>query len=115
MLEMVLMKADPLLAKYYEEQLVPDELTGLGEKLRQMLIDSERALLDLRGEELMASQPQNRHAIVLRNPYTDPLNYLQAELLHRVRQTSVERSAQQLERALMITIAGIAAGMRNTG
>ena len=115
MLEMVFMKTDPLLAKYYEDQLVPDDLKGLGEKLRQMLIASERALLDLKGDELMASQPQNRHAIVLRNPYTDPLNYLQAELLHRVRQTSVERSAQQLERALMITIAGIAAGMRNTG
>ena len=115
MLEMVFMKTDPLLAKYYEDQLVPDDLKGLGEKLRQMLIASEKALLDLKGDELMASQPQNRQAIVLRNPYTDPLNYLQAELLHRVRQTSVERSAQQLERALMITIAGIAAGMRNTG
>ena len=115
MLEMVFMKTDPLLAKYYEDQLVPDELRHLGEKLRQMLMASERALLDLKGDELMASQPRNKHAITLRNPYTDPLNYLQAELLHRVRQTGVERSAQQLERALMITIAGIAAGMRNTG
>ena len=115
MLEMVFMKADPQLAKYYENQLVSDELKPLGQKLRKMLVASMDSLMELKGSELMASQPQTRQAITLRNPYTDPLNYLQAELLRRVRQTSVERSAPQLERALMITIAGIAAGMRNTG
>jgi phosphoenolpyruvate carboxylase len=47
----------------------------------------------------------------LRNIYTDPLNFLQAELLQRNRQAQDE----QLERAIMVTIAGIAAGMRNTG
>ena len=47
----------------------------------------------------------------LRNIYTDPLNYLQAELLQRNR----AQPEPFLEQAIMVTIAGIAAGMRNTG
>lgn len=121
MLEMVFMKTDVQLAKYYEDQLVPDRLRYLGEKLRNMLSSVVEILLELKGgDELMSSDPLNKEAISLRNPYTDPLNFLQAELLHRVR--SHEKIAgedaevgKELEQALMITIAGIAAGMRNTG
>jgi len=47
----------------------------------------------------------------LRNIYTAPLNLLQAELLRRVRETH----DPAVEQALMVTIAGVAAGMRNTG
>ncbi|KEI72932.1 phosphoenolpyruvate carboxylase [Endozoicomonas elysicola] len=117
MLEMVFMKTDSQLAKYYEDQLVPENLRYLGERLRLMLSSAIEVLLDLKeGDELMSSHPQNKEAIGLRNPYTDPLNFLQAELLQRVR--SHEEGAEvgeELEKALMITIAGIAAGMRNTG
>ncbi len=121
MLEMVFTKTDAQLARYYEDQLVPDHLRYLGEKLRRMLSSAIEVLLDLKeGDELMSSHPQNKEAIGLRNPYTDPLNFLQAELLQRVR--SHEKVAgedaevgEELEQALMITIAGIAAGMRNTG
>ncbi|HHQ4801510.1 TPA: phosphoenolpyruvate carboxylase, partial [Aeromonas veronii] len=52
--------------------------------------------------------------IKLRNPYTDPLNVLQAELLNRSR-NHPETLHPELDKALMVTIAGIAAGMRNTG
>lgn len=117
MLEMVFMKTDAQLAKYYEEQLVPEELHSLGRKLRDMLSMAIDVLLTLRGnDELMSSQPMSREAIELRNPYTDPLNFLQAELLHRVRAAGEDEPVEAaLEQALMITIAGIAAGMRNTG
>lgn len=63
----------------------------------------------------MSNHPQNKQAIALRNPYTDPLNVLQAELLYRVRHSEEGEDCENLEQALMITIAGIAAGMRNTG
>ena len=53
-----------------------------------------------------------RWSISVRNPYTDPLHLLQAELMARLRADSENRT---LESALMVTIAGIAAGMRNTG
>ena len=120
MLEMVFMKTDPQLARYYEEQLVPASLHHLGERLRLMLSSAIEVLLDLKGgDELMSSQPQIREAIALRNPYTDPLNFLQAELLQRVRSCEDDSEdapvAEALEQALMVTIAGIAAGMRNTG
>ena len=116
MLEMVFMKTDSQLARYYEEQLVPASLHHLGERLRLMLSSAIDVLLDLKGgDELMSSQPQIREAIALRNPYTDPLNFLQAELLQRVRSCEDAPVAEGLEQALMVTIAGIAAGMRNTG
>jgi phosphoenolpyruvate carboxylase len=50
----------------------------------------------------------------VRNPYTDPLHYLQAELLYRDRNLPAEGMAE-VEQALKVTMAGIAAGMRNTG
>ncbi|MDP0562900.1 MAG: phosphoenolpyruvate carboxylase [Candidatus Endonucleobacter sp. (ex Gigantidas childressi)] len=116
MLEMVFMKADPHLVRFYEDRLVPEELKPLGKKLRNMLAESIEVLLSLKdGEGLMSSQPQSREAIRLRNPYTDPLNFLQAELLQRVRAKSKDSDDNNLEQALMLTIGGIAAGMRNTG
>ncbi|POF59219.1 hypothetical protein CRN58_09915, partial [Vibrio vulnificus] len=64
-------------------------------------------------ENLMQSDPWGQESIRLRNIYIEPLNMLQAELLYRTRQAGVVSEA--LEEALMVTIAGIAAGMRNTG
>jgi phosphoenolpyruvate carboxylase len=52
----------------------------------------------------------------VRNPYTDPLHYLQAELLRRDRESEGAGKVPELvERALKVTMAGISAGMRNTG
>jgi phosphoenolpyruvate carboxylase len=51
---------------------------------------------------------------MLRNTYVDPLHILQVELLKRARQAPDDLTAQS-NRALMVTIAGIAAGMRNSG
>ena len=63
---------------------------------------------------LLAGQPWIKESIGLRNPYTDPLNVLQVELLKRSRE-AVEGSSGDIDNALMITMTGIAAGMRNTG
>lgn len=61
----------------------------------------------------MQSDPWGLESIRLRNIYVEPLNMLQAELLYRTRQS--DNPSSELEEALMLTIAGIAAGMRNTG
>jgi phosphoenolpyruvate carboxylase len=114
MLEMVYTKAEPNLAKYYESCLVKPELHHLGEKLRQRLQLGIDAVLSLtQATELMSHTPWNRESVKLRNPYIDPLNFLQTELLARTRK-EVEPSAS-VQLALMLTIAGVAAGMRNTG
>ena len=94
---------------------LPKELWHLGEQLRGMLKEAVDTITELQGGELMATHPQIKQAISLRNPYTDPLNILQAELLKRVRARGDKEMGDDLEKALMITMAGIAAGMRNTG
>ncbi|NEX81534.1 phosphoenolpyruvate carboxylase [Aeromonas rivipollensis] len=115
MLEMVFLKADLWLAEYYDTRLVPQELWALGKQLRQELADSIQVVLELRPQgDLLDDQPWIKESIKLRNPYTDPLNVLQVELLGRSRKNP-ETLHPELDQALMVTIAGIAAGMRNTG
>ncbi|SHH99149.1 phosphoenolpyruvate carboxylase [Ferrimonas marina] len=112
MLEMVYAKSEPNLARYYEQILVPDNLHHLGAALRQRLQTGIDCVLDLTQEQsLMDLTPWSKESVALRHPYIDPLNFLQAELLRRCRGTSND----DLQQALMITIAGIAAGLRNTG
>ena len=114
LLEMVLGKADGSITAYYEQQLVPAELHELGEDLRADLKASEVLLNQVKKQKtLLETDPLLAQSILVRNPYTDPLNYLQAELLKRARKTG--NLDPQLERALKVTMAGISAGMRNTG
>lgn len=115
MLEMVFSKTDLWLAEHYDQRLVPENLHNLGSKLRTMLQADISTVLSLSHEgQLMADHPWIAESIALRNTYTDPLNLLQVELLHRLRQQG-EQADPLLEQALMISITGIAAGMRNTG
>jgi phosphoenolpyruvate carboxylase len=51
----------------------------------------------------------------IRAGYLQPLHYLQIELLDRIRKAGDDAQNTSLERAMMVTIAGIAIGMRNTG
>lgn len=114
MLEMVYAKADLWLAEYYDHCLVEKRLWPLGQKLRDQLSEDIKSVLAVsKDEALMADLPWIAESIALRNVYTDPLNVLQAELLHRSRQQ--EHPDPRVEQALMVTIAGVAAGMRNTG
>lgn len=115
MLEMVFSKADLWLAEYYDQRLVAKELQRLGASLRTQLSEDIQTILALSNDgQLMGDLPWIADSIALRNVYTDPLNLLQVELLSRLRAQS-ENPDPQLEQALMITITGIAAGMRNTG
>lgn len=114
MFEMVFLKADLWLAEYYDRRLVAPELWHLGEELRANLKEGMELIVGLTPEkQLLETQPWSKESIELRNPYTDPLNILQAELLSRAR--SKEQVSPDIEQALMVTIAGVAAGMRNTG
>ena len=118
MLEMVFSKADLWLAEYYDQRLVKPELWALGAELRELLEADIKVVLDIANDaHLMADLPWIAESIQLRNIYTDPLNVLQAELLHRSRKAEEEglEPDHNVEQALMVTIAGVAAGMRNTG
>ncbi|PWR96503.1 phosphoenolpyruvate carboxylase [Escherichia coli] len=118
MLEMVFAKADLWLAEYYDQRLVDKALWPLGKELRNLQEEDIKVVLAIANDShLMADLPWIAESIQLRNIYTDPLNVLQAELLHRSRQAEKEghEPDPRVEQALMVTIAGIAAGMRNTG
>jgi phosphoenolpyruvate carboxylase len=68
------------------------------------------------GTDLLESEPRLRRSIEVRNPYVDPIHIVQVELLRRYRQTPPEHPDRAtLERALLLSIQGIAAGLRNTG
>ena len=114
MLEMVFSKTDTWLSEQYDHALVAPELWYLGESLRAQLQADIKTVLSLsHTDELMSDLPWIADSIALRNIYTDPLNLLQVELLRRFRANPEVNP--DVEQALMITITGIAAGMRNTG
>lgn len=114
MLEMVYSKCNAEISQYYEERLTDPSLWPLGQRLRDQLQKNIQTVLNIdNSENLMQSDPWGKESIRLRSIYIEPLNILQAELLYRTRQSPTP--IPELEEALMITIAGIAAGMRNTG
>ena len=119
MLEMVLSKADQHIALYYEAHLTDDpDLKILGAALRQRLHDAVQTLLALKGEsKLLSSNDVLDQSMKVRKPYLLPLHLLQAELMKRRRGYLVTQPAEQtpVDHALMVSIAGIAAGLRNTG
>ena len=119
MLEMVLSKADGDVALYYESHLTHDpDLRVLGEELRQRLKDAVQTLLTLKGEsKLLTSNDVLDQSMRVRKPYLLPLHLLQAELMKRRRLYLAEQNAEHtpVDHALMVSIAGIAAGLRNTG
>jgi len=115
MLEMVLAKADGNIARLYDERLVESGLRPLGEHLRGLLSQAVAAVLSLTGQsQLLAHSPETLEFISVRNTYLDPLHLLQAELLARGRQRE-NQADSPLEQALLVSVAGIAAGLRNTG
>jgi len=119
MLEMVLSKADAHVALYYESHLTQDEdLKVLGTALRQRLQDAVQTLLTLKGEsKLLSSNGVLDQSMKVRKPYLLPLHLLQAELMKRRRLYLEQQQAENtpVDHALMVSIAGIAAGLRNTG
>ncbi|WP_338724592.1 phosphoenolpyruvate carboxylase [Pseudomonas tolaasii] len=115
MLEMVLAKADADIAQLYDERLVQPDLLSLGAHLRDLLSQACSVVLGLTGQsQLLAHSPDTLEFIRLRNTYLDPLHLLQAELLARSRKQEAAQDSP-LEQALLVSVAGIAAGLRNTG
>ncbi len=115
--EMTLAKADLHIGRQYAG-LVRDE--GIRDRLFD-LIRTEYGLtvsmiLRITGQHrLLDRDPGLQRSIRLRNPFIDPINYIQAHLLKRLREGPVGEEARKIQDAVLLTINCIAAGMRNTG
>ena len=114
LIEMALAEADPAIAAAYDRALVPADLQAIGEDLRERLHLARRTVLEvLDAGELLADNPVLRRSIGVRNPYVDPINIVQIALLARLR--GDEAVSQDLWQAFLVTVNGVAAGMRNVG
>jgi phosphoenolpyruvate carboxylase len=113
LIAIALAEADPRIAAQYD-RLAPPALRSLGADLRERFARACDAVLAAMGtDDLLHDNPVLRRSIDVRNPYLDPINLVQIELLSRLRQ-GVAHDAQ-LRHAFIVTVNGIAAGMRNTG
>ncbi|HLL53760.1 MAG TPA: phosphoenolpyruvate carboxylase [Myxococcaceae bacterium] len=109
--EMVLAKTDLGVAARYARLAPKEARDAVWPRIRAEHIRTRRWLLDLSGrKQLLAGNPQLRRSISLRNPYVDPMSFLQVELLRRRR-----KGDTRCDRPLLLSVNGIAAGMRNTG
>jgi phosphoenolpyruvate carboxylase len=117
--EMSLLKADLQIAALYDA-LVPDRTLAntIFTQIKEEYERTQGAILDITQHNgLMGNVPLIQHSIQLRNPYVDPLNYLQVEMLRRLRALTdpAHADAEPLREVVVMTINGIAAGLRNTG
>jgi phosphoenolpyruvate carboxylase len=131
-LQMTLSKADMHIARHYS-LLVEDEVLRrkLSDEIEQEYERTQRMVLKIVGSKaLLDNAPVLQRSIRLRNPYVDPLSHFQVALLRRLRKLggplmldeAAQQSASEQERerarltyAVLLTINGIAAGLRNTG
>jgi phosphoenolpyruvate carboxylase len=111
--EMTLAKTDLSIARRYCERLVAAEHRPIFEQITAEYELTVSQVQKLTGREILGSNPLLARTLEVRNIYLDPINYLQVSLLERSRRAS--KQDPDLQRALLLTVNGIAAGMRNTG
>ena len=117
-IEMALAKADFQIARHYAERLSSRGGRAIFERLEKEYQMTRTRLLQVTEQKfLLEKTPVLRRSIELRNPYVDPMSYLQVELLARHRKARAKRreAQEELLYAILLTINGIASGLRNTG
>ena len=123
--EMTLAKADLQIAEHYVDKLSPPEDKERFQKLFAKIAEeynlTKKIILTINGQKkLLDGDPELQRSVQLRNGTIVPLGFLQVALIERLRQYSKDDgfrpfSKEELLRGAMLTINGIAAGMRNTG
>lgn len=115
--QMIMAKADMSIARHYAGLVEDQELAG--RIFSQIEAEFKRATAMIiqicQIDDLLDAQPVLQHAIRQRNPYVDPLSYIQLDLLRRLRAAPDSNAQEDLETTVLMGINGIAAGLKNTG
>ncbi len=117
-MQMILEKGDFIIAREYASLVKPKELgERIYENLKSQFDTTQKMILLITDQkEILENNEMLRRSIQLRNPYVDPLSYIQIELLRRLHGKSLLQTDQNdIEQAIFLSINGIAAGLRNTG
>ena len=116
MLDMILTKTNQRVIEYYEECLADNDLKKIGRNLRKnlsLLIDLNKKLIP---SHILNQRKEFRKSILIRDTYAEILNLLQANIMLRLSKKNIDRKQKEiLMEAMIVTISGISAAMKNTG
>tara|TARA_B100001123_G_C15342064_1_gene1035425 strand:- start:2529 stop:5189 length:2661 start_codon:yes stop_codon:yes gene_type:complete len=116
MLDMVLTKTDQRVIKYYEDCLADSNLKITGQKLRKQLSSLIYLNKKIIPKNIVDQRKGYRESVRVRNTYAETLNLLQANIMKKMNQKKLNKKERDnFNDAIMVTIAGIAAAMKNTG
>ena len=115
MLDMVISKADPEISKIYEEYLADEKLKRVGKRLRFQFDVIKNLNKKITPKEIIKSRKQFRTFIIVRNVYSEVLNIIQPIVIKKLKSNKDIANKKFLNDALLTSIAGISAAMKNTG
>ena len=113
---MVISKVDPKVSKIYENNLADEKLKKLGDKLRKEFEIIKKLNKDITPNEILKARKQFRTSLIARGIYSEILNVLQATVMKKLLIKKIKpHNKKFLDDAMMSSIAGISAAMKNTG
>tara|TARA_B100000513_G_C11757616_1_gene136415 strand:- start:64 stop:531 length:468 start_codon:yes stop_codon:yes gene_type:complete len=116
LLDMVISKVDPEISKIYEENLADIDLKRVGKKLRFQFEALKKLNHSITPPEILKQRKAFRSPAIIRNVYSEVLNILQATVMMKLSKKNYNNiNRNYLNDALMTSIAGISAAIKNTG
>ena len=116
LLDMVLSKVDPEISKIYEKNLADQKLVRVGDKLRFQFNAVKKLNHDITPREILKQRKAFRGPAIIRNIYSEILNVLQVTVMKKQKQKKLDKKSKKLlDDAMMTSIAGISAAIKNTG